>query len=76
MANTAPKRKKQCRITSEGKTIDYKDISMIRSYMSDMGQIVPSRITGTRAIKQRELTRHIKIARFLALLPYCDHHDK
>jgi small subunit ribosomal protein S18 len=38
------------------------------------GKIVPSRITGTKACYQRKLTNAIKLARFLALLPYCDRH--
>ncbi|NOY73359.1 MAG: 30S ribosomal protein S18 [Gammaproteobacteria bacterium] len=69
------RRKKFCRFTSEGvKEIDYKDIAMLRNYVSETGKIVPSRVTGTKARYQRQLSRAIKRARFLALLPYSDAH--
>lgn len=69
------RRKKFCRFTAEGvKEIDYKDINTLRSYVTETGKIVPSRITGTRAKYQRQLSRAIKRARFLALLPYTDRH--
>jgi len=69
------RRKKYCRFTAEGiKEIDYKDIAMLRNYITETGKIVPSRITGTRARYQRQLSTAIKRARFLALLPYCDSH--
>ena len=69
------RRKKFCRFTAEGVTeIDYKDLNMLRQYISETGKIVPSRITGTKARYQRQLSTAIKRARFLALLPYCDNH--
>lgn len=69
------RRKKFCRFTSEGvKEIDYKDIATLKSYVSETGKIVPSRITGTKARYQRQLSTAIKRARFLALLPYSDSH--
>jgi small subunit ribosomal protein S18 len=69
------RRKKFCRFTAEGvKEIDYKDVQMLKSFISETGKIVPSRITGTNARYQRQLTSAIKRARFLALLPYCDSH--
>ena len=69
------RRKKFCRFTAEGiKEIDYKDITTLKSYITETGKIVPSRVTGTRARYQRQLATAIKRARFLALLPYCDHH--
>lgn len=50
------KRKKYCRFTAEGiKEIDYKDLDILREYVSETGKIVPSRITGTRAKYQRQL---------------------
>lgn len=68
-------RKKICRFSSEGaEPIDYKNIYMLKNYVSESGRIVPSRITGTRARYQRLLSLAIKRARFLALLPYCDRH--
>lgn len=69
------RRRKYCRFTAAHvKQIDYKDISTLRSFITESGKIVPSRITGTKARYQRQLARAIKVARYLALLPYCDHH--
>lgn len=69
------RRKKYCRFTAEGtKEIDYKDVEMLKSYVMESGRIVPSRITGTTARYQRQLARAIKLARYLALLPYTDVH--
>lgn len=70
------RRKKSCAFkTTDGKSeIDYKDLEMLRDYVMESGRIVPSRITGTSAKYQRQLAKAIKLARFLALLPYCDTH--
>lgn len=68
------KRKKSCAFTSKDIKIDYKDIDLLRNYVAESGRIVPSRITGTGAKFQRQLTRAIKLARFLALIPYTDSH--
>jgi len=68
-------RKRYCRFTAEGiKEIDYKDLDLLRQYVTETGKIVPSRITGTSARYQRQLARAVKRARFLALLPYTDQH--
>ena len=69
------RRKKYCRFTAEGITdIDYKDLNLLKQYVSESGKIVPSRITGTKAKYQRQLATAIKRARYLALLPYTDSH--
>ena len=69
------RRRKYCRFTAEGvKGIDYKDLATLKSYITETGKIVPSRITGTKARYQRQLARAIKRARYLALLPYTDQH--
>lgn len=69
------RRRKFCRFTAEGvKEIDYKDLAILKEYITETGKIVPSRITGTKAKYQRQLSRAIKRARYLALLPYCDRH--
>jgi small subunit ribosomal protein S18 len=69
------RRKKFCRFTAEGITdIDYKDLNLLKQYISESGKIVPSRITGTKAKYQRQLATAIKRARFLALVPYTDTH--
>ena len=70
------RRRKFCRFTAEGVTeIDYKDLDMLKQYISETGKIVPSRITGTKARYQRQLATAVKRARYLALLPYTDAHD-
>lgn len=69
------RRRRYCRFTAEGiKEIDYKDLEMLRGYITETGKIVPSRITGTKANYQRQLAMAVKRARFLALLPYTDKH--
>lgn len=68
-------RKKFCRFTVDKiKEIDYKDLDILRSYITETGKIVPSRITGTCAKYQRQLATAIKRARYIALLPYTDQH--
>jgi len=69
------RRKKFCRFTADGvDQIDYKDLSTLKNYVTESGKIVPSRITGTHARYQRQLSTAIKRARYLALLPYSDAH--
>lgn len=53
-------------------TIDYKNLSLLRNHLMESGRIMPSRITGVSAHQQRELTRAIKLARYIALIPYTD----
>lgn len=73
--NALFKRKKFCRFTVEKvEQIDYKDIDVLRDFISDNGKIIPARLTGTKAHYQRQLDTAIKRARFLALLPYSDNH--
>lgn len=68
-------RKKYCKFTAEGiSEIDYKDLNLLKGFLTETGKIVPSRITGTKARYQRLLGQAIKRARELALLPYCDRH--
>ena len=50
--------------------IDYKDVDTLKKYTTDRGKILPKRITGTCAIHQRAVTRAIKRARIVALMPY------
>ncbi len=69
------KRRRFCRFTAEGiQEIDYKDLDLLKEYLSETGKIVPSRITGTKAKYQRQLSTAIKRARYLALIPFCDGH--
>ncbi|MCX7692300.1 30S ribosomal protein S18 [Tepidimonas taiwanensis] len=69
------KRKKFCRFTVTGvEEVDYKDIDTLKDFIAENGKIIPARLTGTRAIFQRQVATAIKRARFLALLPYTDQH--
>ena len=51
-------------------TIDYKDVDLLRKFITERGKILPRRISGLTAQQQRALTTAIKRARMLALLPY------
>jgi small subunit ribosomal protein S18 len=69
------KRKKFCRFTAEKiEQIDYKDVDLLKDFITDNGKIIPARLTGTKARYQRQLQIAIKRARFLALLPFTDNH--
>ena len=71
MARPFFRRRKSCPFSGkDAPRIDYKDTRLLQGYISERGKIVPSRITAVSAKKQRELSRAIKRARFLALLPY------
>lgn len=74
MAMMSNKRKKCYFTENEVQEIDYKDLDLLSKFITESGRIVPSRITGTSAKYQRALAAAIKVARILALLPYCDRH--
>ena len=64
-------RPKICRLTVDRVVhIDYKDVAMLKHYITERGKIIPRRITGASAKHQRMLTQAIKLARQIALLPY------
>ena len=64
-------RKKVCMFCADrAETIDYKDITKLRKCMTERSKILPRRVTGTCAYHQRELTKAIKRARHVALIPY------
>lgn len=65
------RRRKVCYFTINKITkIDYKDVDLLKRFVSDRGKILPRRVTGTSAKYQRELTVAIKRARHMALLPF------
>lgn len=75
MARQSFKRRKFCRFTAEKiQEVDYKQIDLLKDFISENGKIIPARITGTKAFYQRQLAVAVKRARFLALLPYTDQH--
>jgi len=64
-------RNKVCRLTVDRVCyIDYKDIGLLKHYVTERGKIIPRRITGATARHQRMLTKAIKLARQIAMLPY------
>jgi small subunit ribosomal protein S18 len=66
-------RRKFCRFCSEKvEYIDYKNIKVLRNYLTERGKILPRRMTGTCAKHQRELTESIKLARNIALLAFSE----
>jgi small subunit ribosomal protein S18 len=54
--------------------VDYKDLNILKEFISENGRVIPARITGTKSRFQRQLSVAIKRARFLALMPYTDLH--
>jgi small subunit ribosomal protein S18 len=65
-----PIKRKVCRFCADKVEIDYKNISLLRAFITEKGKILSGRITGTCAKHQRELDTAIKRARMLALLPF------
>tara|TARA_B100000886_G_scaffold71090_3_gene45304 strand:+ start:1419 stop:1634 length:216 start_codon:yes stop_codon:yes gene_type:complete len=56
--------------------INYKNVGILRKFISESGKISPRRVAGTTAKEQRQINKAIKIARYVALLPFCDNHKK
>ena len=68
---TSLRRRKQCPfLADKSLRIDYKDVALLKRFLSPRGKILPSRITGVSAKYQRRLAVAIKRARHLALLPF------
>ncbi len=66
-------RKKVCYFTKNKiEYIDYKDVELLKRFISQNGKIIPRRVTGTKAKYQRMLATAIKRARQMALLPYVE----
>ncbi|KPU42903.1 30S ribosomal protein S18 [Oxobacter pfennigii] len=65
-----PKKKVCTFCVDKVESIDYKDVSKLRKYISERGKILPRRISGNCAKHQRQLTISIKRARNIALLPF------
>ena len=64
-------RRKVCRFCADKElVIDYKDVKVLKGFVTERGKIIPKRIYGTCAAHQRQLTEAIKRARHLALIPY------
>ena len=66
-----PRRKKSCPFCEAGmREIDYKDVDTLSKFITEKGKILPRRVTGVSAFHQRMLTKAIKRARYVALLPF------
>ncbi len=69
--NFRRRRKKTCYFTENKiQYIDFKDVELLKRFISDRGKILPKRVTGTKAGYQKELSVAIKRARHMALLPF------
>ncbi len=70
---SGPSAAKRCRFTSgelPESAIDYKNVDLLKSFLTERGKILPSRISGNAAYYQRLVSREIRKARTMALLPY------
>ncbi|MBD3231646.1 30S ribosomal protein S18 [Candidatus Dependentiae bacterium] len=68
---------KHCRFCSNSgqeQDIDYKNTNLLRSFLTERGKILPSRVSGNCFYHQRHLANEIKVARSMALLPFCPLH--
>ena len=65
-----PKKKQNPLKTAGVERVDYKDVSVLRKFISDRGKIRARRVTGVSVQQQREIARAVKNAREMALLPY------
>jgi small subunit ribosomal protein S18 len=56
------------------KNFNYKNTDLLKRFITETGKIIPARVSNISASEQRKLTKAVKIARFLAMLPYTDSH--
>ena len=69
--------KKHCRFCSNPDQeigLDFKNINLLKGFLTERGKILPSRVSGNCFHHQRKLSEQIKVARSMALLPYCSLH--
>lgn len=69
-----PKHCRFCGDVEHAAGIDYKNINLLRGFLTERGKILPSRVSGNCFYHQRHLSNQIKIARSMALLPFCSVH--
>ncbi|MEB3297375.1 MAG: 30S ribosomal protein S18 [Cyanobacteriota bacterium] len=62
--------KKRLSPIKPGEPIDYKDVDLLKKFITERGKILPRRLTGLTAKQQRDLTNAVKRARIVALLPF------
>ncbi len=69
-AKRAPRRKKPSPLAPNQSWVDYKDVNLLRRFLSERAKIRARRVTGLSQQQQQEVSRAIKLAREMALLPY------
>ncbi len=67
----APKGCRFCVKVDQAQGIDYKNIGLLRAFVTERGKILPSRVSGNCSFHQRQIAHEVKTARMMALLPYC-----
>ncbi|GIW69735.1 MAG: hypothetical protein KatS3mg101_0482 [Patescibacteria group bacterium] len=65
----------ECYFTQTGTTPDYKEVLVLRRFISDRGKIIPQKYSGVTSTHQRKLAREIKRARYMGLIPYTERHS-
>jgi small subunit ribosomal protein S18 len=67
----SPKKKKCCPLSAAGvKEIDYKDIELLKQFITERGKLLPRRVTGVSYYYQKKLRNAILRSRYMALLPF------
>lgn len=66
-----PKHCRFCMDKEQEQFLDYKNVNLLRGFLTERGKILPSRVSGNCFYHQRQLSNQIKIARSMALMPYC-----
>ena len=69
MAEFYKKKKKVCQMCA-GKSVDYKDVEIVKKYVNEKGKILPRRVTGACALHQRHISMQVKRARHMALIAF------
>jgi small subunit ribosomal protein S18 len=67
---SAPRRSSSLLANDKTLVIDYKNPQLLKAFLTDRGKVVPARISGVSARQQRQITKAVKRARMLALIPY------
>jgi len=73
-AFTGSKTCRFCASREQERSLDYKNTNLLKGFITERGKILPSRVSGNCSFHQRELSREIKVARAIALLPFCPLH--
>ena len=67
-------RKRPSKLLEGDTNLNYKNVELLGKYITETGKIVPGRVSGVTSSQQRKITKAIKIARYMALIPYTDSH--